>query len=616
MHPRAFSAEQNTTANPLNGNASASQENNSANAKTPQKFEYVVELNIAKLTLKQDDNTDKSDGESTPKIDVDAIEDLLKAHLTIIAKRKSSRMTVGEWRRLIKQANGEIKSLLATEGFFSPKIKQQSEVKGNRQIVTFDIDPQQQAVVQNVSLNFTGEITTQSTDVKPSVSRLEREWRLKKNTGFSQKKWADAKQNLLTILLSNRYALAKIVKSQALVNPVTNLVEITLTVDSGPSVYFGDTIIESQSQYPEGLIRNINPIKAGDLYNQNTLLNYQAFLQETGKFNNVSVVTDLANIDANGRANVLVNVTDRLAKTLSFGVGASTNTGARIQSTYTNRNLFNRGLLWEATARLEQRAQSATSIIQFPTDAKGYRDSINNSVVRIDLEGQRTTAINNGVKRTWGNLKFEQFISANLLYEFLTVNNETEFNKSATVGYGFTYRNVNNDIAPTKGYIVNTQFQVAPLDQFSDGRFLQSLAKIQGFYKIAKNTQWIGRLEGGMVSGSQNVPATFLFRAGGDQSVRGYNFQSLGVNDGNAVLGGRVLLTGSTEVIQWLTPQWGAAVFIDFGNAAERWKDYEPVYGYGVGARWKSPVGPVGVDIAYGEAVDDYRIHFNLGVNF
>ncbi len=339
-------------------------------------------------------------------------------------------------------------------------------------------------------------------------------------------------------------------------------------------------------------------------------------MQETGKFNNVSVVTDLANIDANGRANVLVNVTDRLAKTLSFGVGASTNTGARIQSTYTNRNLFNRGLLWEATARLEQRAQSATSIIQFPTDAKGYRDSINNSVVRIDLEGQRTTAINNGVKRTWGNLKFEQFISANLLYEFLTVNNETEFNKSATVGYGFTYRNVNNDIAPTKGYIVNTQFQVAPLDQFSDGRFLQSLAKIQGFYKIAKNTQWIGRLEGGMVSGSQNVPATFLFRAGGDQSVRGYNFQSLGVNDGNAVLGGRVLLTGSTEVIQWLTPQWGAAVFIDFGNAAERWKDYEPVYGYGVGARWKSPVGPVGVDIAYGEAVDDYRIHFNLGVNF
>jgi len=187
LHPRAFSAEQNTTANPLNGNASASQENNSANAKTPQKFEYVVELNIAKLTLKQDDNTDKSDGESTPKIDVDAIEDLLKAHLTIIAKRKSSRMTVGEWRRLIKQANGEIKSLLATEGFFSPKIKQQSEVKGNRQIVTFDIDPQQQAVVQNVSLNFTGEITTQSTDVKPSVSRLEREWRLKKIQASAKK---------------------------------------------------------------------------------------------------------------------------------------------------------------------------------------------------------------------------------------------------------------------------------------------------------------------------------------------------------------------------------------------------------------------------------------------
>jgi translocation and assembly module TamA len=76
------------------------------------------------------------------------------------------------------------------------------------------------------------------------------------------------------------------------------------------------------------------------------------------------------------------------------------------------------------------------------------------------------------------------------------------------------------------------------------------------------------------------------------------------------------LLTGSGELVQWLTPAWGAAAFIDFGNAAEAWRDYEPVYGYGLGARWKSPVGPVGVDIAYGEDTKDYRLHFNLGVSF
>ncbi|OYY89634.1 MAG: outer membrane protein assembly factor, partial [Methylophilales bacterium 16-45-7] len=138
----------------------------------------------------------------------------------------------------------------------------------------------------------------------------------------------------------------------------------------------------------------------------------------------------------------------------------------------------------------------------------------------------------------------------------------------------------------------------------------------QGFYPLSDSTQFLGRLEVGLVSGSMSVPATYLFRAGGDQSVRGYGFQSLGVKDGDATLGGRVLLVGSTEVVQWLTNAWGAAAFIDFGNAANSWRDYEPAYGYGLGVRWKSPVGPVGADIAYGEATKDYRLHFNLGVSF
>jgi len=70
------------------------------------------------------------------------------------------------------------------------------------------------------------------------------------------------------------------------------------------------------------------------------------------------------------------------------------------------------------------------------------------------------------------------------------------------------------------------------------------------------------------------------------------------------------------EIVQWLTPQWGAAVFVDFGNAANTLQTLKPVYGYGLGARWKSPVGPIGVDVAYGQATDEYRMHFNIGVAF
>lgn len=105
-------------------------------------------------------------------------------------------------------------------------------------------------------------------------------------------------------------------------------------------------------------------------------------------------------------------------------------------------------------------------------------------------------------------------------------------------------------------------------------------------------------------------------RAGGDQSVRGYDFQSLGVREGDAIAGAKYLATGSIELIQWLTSQWGIAAFTDFGNAANRVKDLDPVFGYGLGARWKSPAGPIGADIAYGQETKDYRIHFNIGVAF
>jgi translocation and assembly module TamA len=112
------------------------------------------------------------------------------------------------------------------------------------------------------------------------------------------------------------------------------------------------------------------------------------------------------------------------------------------------------------------------------------------------------------------------------------------------------------------------------------------------------------------------VPSTFLFRAGGDQSVRGYGYQQLGVPVGTAITGARYLLTASAEYDYWFKPPWGAAVFYDVGNAADNFNDLKPKVGYGVGARWRSPVGPINVDVAYGKAVRKVRLHFSLGFTF
>jgi translocation and assembly module TamA len=116
------------------------------------------------------------------------------------------------------------------------------------------------------------------------------------------------------------------------------------------------------------------------------------------------------------------------------------------------------------------------------------------------------------------------------------------------------------------------------------------------------------------------VPFTLLFRAGGDDSVRGYSYQGLGPsNASGSAVGGRVLASGSVELARPISrdlPAWWWAAFLDGGNAATRWSDYRTVYGYGLGLRWRSPVGPLRIDVAYADALKSLRLHFSVGLTF
>lgn len=541
------------------------------------------------------------------------LRELLQKHLSIHEAMQNPRMNESEWRRLVQKTPQEIADLLATEGYFKTKT---TVYQPATQLAEFHLTLPQQAKVNKVNVAITGEI--QLAEHQSTLEAAQKSWPLPVNSRFTQQAWSSAKRELLATLLRAEFPNAKITRSQALVNPQTQAVFIQLAVDSGPAVRFGQVRIHGLQHYKESMVRPLNTLKTGAPYRQADLLTLQNSFMSSGKFRSVDVTARTESLNADQTADIDVTVNELEQNTVRIGVGASTNTGARILFNYTDRNLFDRGLLWDSSLRLEQRLQAATSNITFLTDEKGFRDSIQNSVIRTDLEGQTTTALQNGVRRYWGqpNL-FEQYVGANLLYEFLTVDGEqSQFNKAATLAYGLNMRRLDHPLAPTKGWILNTQFQLAPLDKLSDGRFLQSQARLQAFYPLTQSTQWLGRIEVGAVTGARSVPATYLFRAGGDQSVRGYAFQSLGVKEADAIVGGRVLLTGSTEIVQWLTSSWGAAMFVDFGNAANSWKDYDPVLGYGLGARWRSPIGPVGVDIAHGQETGEYRLHFNLGVNF
>jgi translocation and assembly module TamA len=129
---------------------------------------------------------------------------------------------------------------------------------------------------------------------------------------------------------------------------------------------------------------------------------------------------------------------------------------------------------------------------------------------------------------------------------------------------------------------------------------------------------FVGRLEGGWVvsESADGIPSPNLFRTGGSESVRGYDFLSLGVKQGSATVGGRVLGVGSLEYQHPISGPWYAAAFVDAGNAADTWQTWRAVFGYGAGVRWRSPIGPIRLDVAYGEADRQWKVHFSVGYVF
>ena len=117
---------------------------------------------------------------------------------------------------------------------------------------------------------------------------------------------------------------------------------------------------------------------------------------------------------------------------------------------------------------------------------------------------------------------------------------------------------------------------------------------------------------------SVSVPDTLLFRAGGDDSVRGYAYRSLGTEIAGVTTGARSVATGSLELAHALPVRvqgLQGAIFADAGDAADRFSKMSIKRGYGLGVRWRSPVGPFRLDVAYGEAVQQWRLHFSVGVS-
>jgi translocation and assembly module TamA len=110
------------------------------------------------------------------------------------------------------------------------------------------------------------------------------------------------------------------------------------------------------------------------------------------------------------------------------------------------------------------------------------------------------------------------------------------------------------------------------------------------------------------------LPTTYRFFAGGDQSIRGFDYESISpINDDGDLVGGKHQAIGSIEFEHQIASQWAVAAFTDFGDAFSEELDFK--YSVGAGVRWFSPIGPIRVDLGVpiNEDTKDFRLHVTIG---
>jgi translocation and assembly module TamA len=548
---------------------------------------------------------------------------LLQDNLEIYRWQNSPQMDQDFLPVLLKRTPDQVRELLETEGYYNPAVEVHTSLDSTPASIAIRIDPGVPVRVDKLDMNIKGGCADNSPESLAQLKQLQKNWGLPKGAVFRHADWEKSKRNALLPFLTSRCPAVQLADSHVTVDPKSNTAQLSIEIDTGPVFQFGATEIKGLERYPASIVTRANPTHAGEFYSQDKLLLFQSRLRDSPYFSTVSVIADTsvspAGDEAPRTAPIHVNLTEHPARKLSFGIGYSTDAGPRGRIQYSDLNLASRAWRLDAETIVDHTKQSLTGNIALPMTASGYQDSLHGKAEHTDIEGQTTQTYNIGAKRTKVRGKIETGLSLEYTTELQGLGTlPSDRNRSLYGGYSWTRRAVDNVINPSHGYIYNLQLGGSARAILSDQDFVRGYGRGIFYSPLGPNNQLILRGELGAVwaPSRDGIPEDYLFRTGGDQSVRGYAYQSLGVSEGGATVGGRWLAVGSAELVHWLLPMWGAAAFVDAGDAADRVDDLSPKLGYGLGARWKSPVGPLGMDIAYGRDTRKFRLHFSASLAF
>jgi translocation and assembly module TamA len=545
-----------------------------------------------------------------------ALSSLLNDHLELVSARNDADLDDFQLQAIIKETPGAAQALLETEGYFSAVIR--VEEQGEHHYV-IKVEPGEPVIIDDVTLQLNGDIRQQA-DYRQRLAAVLEAWSLPIAAAYRQDDWSSSKRAILRLLTVDRFPLAKIVKSQADIDPQTHRAQLLVELDSGPLIHFGPTNITGNKRYPLNVATGLADFRQGDPYQQKKLLDYQSALEQAPQYSGVVVSADMARI-FNNEVPVDVSLTEFPKQKLEFGLTYDSEDGPGVRIGYDYYNLFGKG--WTGSALLDWKNsdRNLSLGLGFPRQADNYSHSITAAFKETDIQGVKTTAIDAGAWRIRSHEKINARFGVEFIQEKETIGNTPSNNTRAVLGvFGWTRRDVDDTLRPRSGTLLDASLSSTLGGLLSTTSFVRGYARGVSYWSPwPKYGTLLTRLEVGQVwaKDSDEVPSSQLFRAGGSNSVRGYEYQSLGLPGADgAVVGGRVVATATLEYQIPVARDWALALFHDAGNAAQSWQSFKLEHANGIGVRWMSPIAPLSMDIAKAEKDGKLRWNMSLGLAF
>lgn len=526
--------------------------------------------------------------------------------------------------RELRRAERALRDALASEGYFRARLPFDAAPPGESPPFFVRVNPGPLTRVADVELKFAGAIT--GSEFVERLAALRTGWLLSAGAPFRSSDWERAKTQLLLAVESRDFAGARLTASEAIVDPQMSTASLSVEVDSGPAYRVGPLQITGLERYDEKLIARFNPFRKGDPYDRAKLIEFQQALQESPFFSSVLLHLQLDPALAEA-APLRVEVSEAKTKRFAAALGYGTDTGARAEVTYRQTILFGLPYTLATGVRADDSGQFAFADILLPPKPNAARDSFGVLGENSDIENQRVKRFAIGAQRNLltgprdgHNLETRY----GLRYEWeerSTPSGPQLENKTLSTTATWTWRRVDSLIDPRAGNIVSLSGSVGVGRLDWDNSFVRALGRIQQYVGVGARDVLILRAEAGYVAADSPdiVPTEFLFRTGGSNTVRGYSYQSLGVEQGGAIVGGQALAVASAEYVHWLElggGNWGIAAFVDAGDANTSFRNLDIAVGAGVGARWRTPAGPLAVDLAYGFRDSSVRVQFSVAIAF